>query len=150
MTTLSKDEAITLLSQPLLCEDHDGWVPDRDLPNDFHFVGGLVYENGDRARLVVQILVKLSKQTQIKHFLFSVDRPRPYPARVYQLEIRNCPKALRDLHQWPHEHFGSSSRDSFLEWKDWSFQAAFEHFQNQTNVRFDPSLLDPLALELKP
>lgn len=109
-----------------------------------------MYENGDRARLVVEILVKQSKQTQIKHFLFSVDRPRPYPARVYQLEIRNCPKALRDLHQWPHEHFGSSEREACLEWKDWSFHAAFEYFKDRANIKFDPNLPDPLKLELKP
>lgn len=148
MTTLSKEEAIDLLSQPLICKDHDGWESDKDLPNTFRFTNGLLLSNGDRARLVLEIIVKMSEQTGIKHFTFSIYQPRPFDARVYQLEVRNCPKALQDLHQWPHEHFGSE-KERCLDWKDWSFEAAFERFQNQTGVELSPELLSPFHLNLR-
>lgn len=148
MTTLTKDEAIALLSRPLVCKDHDGWKPDKDLPNAYRFIGGLLFANGDRARLVLEIIVKISSQTQIKHFTFTIFQPRPYDARVYQLEVRNCPKALRDLHQWPHEHFGTE-KTTCLEWRDWGYEAAFKHFQTQTGVALDPELFSPFELNLR-
>lgn len=149
MTTLSETEARDLLSRPLVCREHDGWEPDQDLPNAYRLSNGLVLSNGDRARLVLEIIVKISPQTSIKHFTFSIYQPRPYNARVYQLEVRDCPKALKDKHQWPHEHFGSE-RETRLDWKDWDFQTAFDYFKAQTNLTFEPQLSNPFEFELTP
>lgn len=148
MNSVSEAEAQVLLAQKLRCEDYGRWQLTPGIPNAYYLACGLLTESGENARLLIDIMAKVSVKTGIHHHTFTVFRPRPFSARVYQLEIRTCPKALRDKHQRPHEHIGDVRRE--LDNKmEWSFGNALKYFTDRTGIKFVPELNDPFEFNLE-
>lgn len=148
MNSVSEAEARVLLAQNLRCEDYGEWRPTPGIPNAYHLVCGLLTESGENARLIVDVMAKVSEKTGIHHHTFTVFRPRPFSARVYQLEIRTCAKALRDKHQRPHEHIGDVRREVDSE-GEWGFRNALKYFTDRTGIKFEPELKDPFEFNLE-
>lgn len=133
-----------------MCEDYSEWVPAKASPETHRLSCGLLDDSGSFARMYVELLVKESQKTNIRHFKFSVLRHKPYESRIYQLEIRTSPKSLKDKHQRPHEHIGDARVVGDEAWTNWGFYEVLAHFTKRTNIGFRPTLESPLDFRLRP
>lgn len=143
-------EARDLLKKRYVCEDYDDWAVAKASPESYRLACGLLDEDGSRTNLYVELFAKVSQKTKITHYKFSVMRRRPLDGRVYQLEVRVFPKALRDPHQRPHEHIGRHKEYGDNAWTQWDFNEVLARFAQQTNIEFRPDLESPLDFRLRP
>lgn len=150
LNDVPEDEARALLESQYVCEDYREWAPAKAAPEAFHMACGLLDADGSRTNLYVDLYVKVSQKTGIAHYKFSVFRRRPMDGRVYQLEVKTAPKALRDRHQWPHEHIGSHKEPGDISWAGWGFNDVLARFMLQTKIEFLPPLESPLDFKLRP
>lgn len=70
------------------------------------------------------------------------------PERVYQLDVSAWRRLPRDLHAWPHEHFGSARVPGDAQWREWSYDEVLARFCASARVTFDPPLSNPLEFKL--
>lgn len=150
MNDAPEQDARAILQGKYLCEDYGEWVPAKASPEAHRLSCGLIDESGSVARLYVELLVKESQKTNIRHYKFSVLRRKPYESRIYQLEIRTSPKSLKDKHQRPHEHIGNARLIGDVVWAEWGFYEVLAHFMKRTNIEFSPTLESPLEFRLRP
>lgn len=150
MNDIPEQEARAILQSRYVCEDYGEWAPAKSLPDAHHLSCGLIDENSSFARMYVELMVKESRKTNIRHYKFSVLRHKPYEARIYQLEIKTSPKSLKDKHQRPHEHIGDARISGDTTWGDWGFHDVLAHFKKRTNIEFRPDLENPMDFRLRP
>lgn len=149
MNDIPEYEALALFKTKYICEDYDDWAPAKASPESFRLSCGLLDESGSFARMYVELLVKESQKTNIRHYKFSVLRRKPFESRIYQLEIKTSPKSLRDQHQRPHEHMGDARISGDIVWANWDFYDVLSHFKKQTNIEFRPDLDSPFDFRLR-
>lgn len=150
MNDIKEAEARALLSHPLKCEDCDDWQPIKTQPGSFTVGAGVVDASGLGTRLYVQLDYRNSRKTQSIKYIFTVFKRQPYGSeRVYQLEILQVPKQLKDLHKRSHEHFGDARSKGDASWNDWEYDDVISYFVSRTNIEFCPRPPHPEHFQLK-
>ncbi|WP_238920911.1 hypothetical protein [Achromobacter xylosoxidans] len=151
MNNVTAEEALALLSSPLICEDCPDWVPGKELKGLLSTSCGLLDSTGRSAKLVAELRFRRSSKTHVAQYVFSVFR-RTLPRgleRVYQLDILQWPKPVKDLHQMPHEHFGNERIQGDDSWSKWTYDEVLAHFCARANITFVPPVPHPEELRLK-
>ncbi|MHB1236378.1 MAG: hypothetical protein ACYCY7_02335 [Gallionella sp.] len=144
MLDIAESEAKVLLSGKLRCINCEPWIPHKVSKFLSTASAGTVDSQGINPGIIVTLDYFLHPLTQIKHYKFSVFKQRPYGLeRVYQLDVRQSKKPLRDVHSKPHEHFGDKRTDGDDGWSLWSYYEALEYFCTRTNISFEPPVKTP-------
>lgn len=150
MHTVAFDEASGLLARPLTGEPPSDWLPAKSQIETFEMTCGLLDEDGAHTRLHVELAYRRSAKTGLKRFKFSVFLRQRYGIeRVYQLDVLQSKKAIRDKHSMPHEHFGDRRTNGTESWQNWTFEEILGHFQKRTNIIFRPPPSHPEHFELR-
>lgn len=150
MNDVEFDEAGRLLGQPLRCEDMPGWRAEKQQPDTRSCSCGLLKADGASARMTVQLLHRRSHKTGAVLYKLGVFLQHSWGLeRVYQLEVRQERRPLKDAHARPHEHFGNRRTEGDPSWSKWSFHDALRHFSARTGIVFDPEVQDPDHFELE-
>ena len=150
MNDIPEAEARSLLNVPSRCEDCDDWEPIRTQPGSFSVSSGVVDQDGVGRRLLVQLDYRNSLKTRSIKYIFTVFQRQPYGKdRVYQLEVFQVPKQLKDLHKLSHEHFGDRKTVGDAAWNDWEYDDVIAYFISQTNIEFFPMPPHPEHFQLK-
>lgn len=111
---------------------------------------GLVDADGLGTRLQVGLRFHRSMKTKLSHHIFTVYKQEPHGLeRVYQLEVRQFPKTVKDEHLRPHEHWGKARYVGQESWATWSYEQILAYFCEQTKIVFKPPPEHPEAFELK-
>jgi hypothetical protein len=149
--TVSEAEAIELLSRPLMCRDESIWNPLREQPNVHLVECGLLDELGLPSGLYAVLQYHRSPDTRLVRHLFTVFKlHHGGPQRVYQLDVRNHAKTIKNLHDLAHEHMGMRRINGEATWQQWTFEEVLQHFCQQTKISFDPPLDHPEDFKLRP
>lgn len=150
MNDVEFSEAIRLLSQPLRCEDIEFWRSEKQQPDTWSCSGGLLKVDGVSAAMLVELIYRRSQKTGIVLYKFSVFLQHAWGLeRVYQLEVRQAKRPLKDVHSRPHEHFGDQRTLGEPSWSTWTFHDTLRHFEQRTGIEFDPLVQEPDHFELK-
>lgn len=150
MNKVSGEEARKLLSQPLYCEDCPDWTAGRELKGLLSTSCGLLDSDGKSNKLIVELRYRRSAKTKTVQYVFSVfERSLGGLRRIYQLDITQWPRPVKDLHSMPHEHIGADRNDGDSTWSKWTFEQVLLHFCSQTNITFTPNIPHPEELRLK-
>lgn len=143
-------EAQRLLGQPLRCEDIECWHPEKQQPDTWSCSGGLLKGDGVSAKMLVELIYRRSPKTGVVLYKFSVFLQHPWGLeRVYQLDIRQTKRPLKDAHARPHEHFGDQREAGDAHWSHWTFAEVMDHFSLRTGIQFVPPAADPEHFELR-
>lgn len=98
----------------------------------------------------VRLDFRNSAKTGVRKFILTVFKQNPYGLdRIYQLEIVQSRRPIKDLHERSHEHMGSSRLPGKESWGGWAFSDVLRYFWQQTNVTFCPPPPDPEEYQLK-
>lgn len=150
MNTIPEAEARALLARPQECVDCPDWSGWKLLAGSVQTSMGLVDANGMGTRMQVVLRFHRSAKTKITHHLLTVFKMEPYGLeRVYQLDVKQFPRPVKDAHQKPHEHWGALRTLGAASWATWSYEQVLAHFSQQTNIIFLPQPKHPEAFELK-
>lgn len=151
MNTIKEEEALGLLAMPLTCEDYPDWVQSKEHKDLRAIACGLLDSNGKSVKLIAELRFRRSSKTKVVQYVFSVFRRVLSRGleRVYQLDITQWPKPVRDLHQLPHEHLGDTRAIGDDSWSTWTYDQVLAHFCSRTNIEFRPPAPDPEELRLK-
>ena len=150
MNDIKEAEASSLLSAPSRCEDCDEWSPIKTQPGSFTTGAGVLDSDGLGRRLFVQLDYRSSKKTRSTKYIFTVFKRQPYGNdRVYQLEVYQVPKQLKDMHKRSHEHFGDKRTLGDESWNDWEYDDVINYFVSRTNIAFYPLPPHPEHFQLK-
>lgn len=151
MSKVTLSEAKDLLSQPLTCEDSPDWSPTKGVKGLLSTSCGLLDSNGKSTKLIAELQYRRSAKTNVIRYVFSVYQ-RQLPKgleRVYQLDVPQWPRPVKDLHQLPHEHVGDERNLGADYWSKWQYEDVLEYFCTQTNITFMPDMPHPEELHLK-
>jgi len=149
MQKIAEEEARSLVSRPLFCEDIEAWSPLKVQPGTVGCGAGVLDENGLGARMYVELTYRTSHKTKITTYIFTLLKRHAHGKdRVYQLEVRQTPKRVRDLHKLSHEHMGSLRTDGGVNWDSWTYEDVFAHFCKATNLTFKPKPPHPEEFKL--
>lgn len=150
MNTISEAEARALLAKPLECIDCPDWSGWKMMEGTVQTSMGLVDEFGIGSRLQVALRFHRSAKTKRVTHLFTVYKVEPHGLeRVYQLDVRQFPKPVKDEHMRPHEHWGARRLPGTESWATWSYEQVLAYFASQTKILFKPRPAHPEAFELK-
>ena len=143
MRDIPEAEARDLLIDELRCINCEPWVPLKLSKHTSSASAGTLDSQGANTGIQVDLMYYLHPTTQVKRFVFSVYKQRPYGLeRIYQLDVRTQ-KNLKDSHAKPHEHFGDRRIDGDDSWAVWSYDDALIHFCKSTKIKFEPSVKSP-------
>jgi hypothetical protein len=150
MNDIKEDEARLLLSSPARCEDCYEWSQMRIQPDSLTISAGVLDDYGRSKSLLVQLAYRNNLKTRSTKYIFTVFKRQPYGNdRVYQLEVYQVPKQLKDVHKRSHEHFGDKRTLGDDSWNDWEYDDVIKYFVNQTNIVFFPLPPHPEHFQLK-
>lgn len=150
MNDIPEAEARTLLAKPLKCEDSPSWEPLRIQPDTFQIGVGVLDEFGIRTGLYVQLNFHRGLKTKSVTYQFSVFKRQPYGLeRVYQLEVVQWSRPIKDAHKQSHEHFGDKRTPGDASWDNWQYDDVIKHFCSRTNIQFQPALMHPEHFQLR-
>lgn len=148
MSDTSFDEACALLATPKICIDIGEWLPERG--ERWVCSSGVTDIEGVGTGLMVHLAFRRSAKTHRTQYVFSVFRQNAWGLeRVYQLDVVQFAKALKDLHDRPHEHMGDQRMPGETAWARWSFEDMLQHFCQRTKIKFHPNATPPESFELK-
>jgi hypothetical protein len=68
---------------------------------------------------------------------------------VYQLDVQQYAKPLKNTHDMPNEHMGNQRIDGRSEWANWPFEDVLRYFTERTHIDFEPPVMHPENFELK-
>lgn len=146
MADMPETAARALLCEPLQCLDCGEWVVSKDQPEVWIIRAGLTDEFGRATRLMVELRCRRTAGAMIRNFLFTVLVKTAYRIeRVYQLEVNQTRKRLKDRHKRSHEHYGDARNLGDDSWKTWDFQEVFRYFCCQTKIEFWPPPHPPVG-----
>jgi hypothetical protein len=150
MNDIPVDEAKKLLLRQTFCELDGDWAPEKTQPGTFVISSGLTDVDGVGTMMLVKLLFRRSHKTGIVHYVFSIFKRTPYSLeRVYQLDVRQCRKRVKNQHDRSHEHMGDLRSFGTEEWGQWEFKDVLAHFSNVTNVTFSAGPAHPEHFELR-
>lgn len=150
MNDLPEAEARALLASPLYCRDIQDWSNWKLQPGTTQAGMGLVNEDGLGVRMQVSLWFRRGTKTNLTHHVFTVFKQEPHGLeRVYQLEVRQWPKQVKDEHMRPHEHWGATRIVGGESWASWSYEQVLAYFCEQTKIVFEPKPEHPEAFELR-
>lgn len=122
----------------------------RTQPGTFTIGAGVVDSAGMGTRLYVQLDYRNSQKTRSTKYVFTVFKRQPYGNdRVYQLEVYQVPKQLKDLHKRSHEHFGDMRSEGDASWNDWGYDDVISYFISKTGIEFNPKPPHPEHFQLR-
>ena len=151
MNSVTFEEAETLLSKPLICEDIGDWHYHRLQSSLAKMECGLMSEDRTRAGLIVQLQFARSPKTKLPEYKFSVFKWSLYATQgVYQLQMNGVARAPKNWHDYAHEHMGMTRIDGKVEWLEWEFEQALDYFCHRTNITFLPPVESPETFRLTP
>ena len=150
MNNLQENEARALLTKPLFCEDLGDWMPIRKSLFIHEIESGLIDEDGIATKLHLKLHYFYNPSTKVKNYLFSMYNKTPYGLeRVYQLDIFQTSRDIKDLHKRPHEHIGNKRLTLDEAFKNCNFTVALNHFLSQTNITISGDVDSPEEFRLK-
>jgi hypothetical protein len=98
----------------------------------------------------VKMMYKVGRKTRMKHYLFTIFRRETYGLeRIYQLEVTQSVRPIKDLHKRSHEHMGDSRTIGDAGWDKWSYDEVLARFCQMTNLSFAPTPPHPEHFELR-
>jgi len=151
MQSVSNEEALALLSRPLVCQDMEDWRYERLQPNMARAECGLVDEFGIGSGLTVQLMFARSPKTKLAEYKLTVfKRNLSALQRVYQLQVNAVAHAPKNWHDMVHEHMGTTRIPGNEDWLRWGLPEALAYFCHRTNITFIPAILDPEDFRLTP
>jgi hypothetical protein len=149
MRTIPEDEARGLVSAPLECEDPPGWTPLKVQAGTVRLGTGVLDSNGVGTQMYVELIYRRSHKTNITKFMFTLFKRYPYgKERIYQLEVTQTPKRIKDLHKISHEHMGGTRTTGDAKWASWGYDEVLAHFCDRTNIAFRPRPPHPEHFQL--
>lgn len=148
MADISEHDARVLLRERLQCQDYGEWIASRDHPGTFLIRAGVTNAQGRATQLTVELRCRGFIKERARHYLFTVLVKDIFgERRVYQLEVNQPCRAIKDRHKRSHEHVGGTRRLGPEKWRDWSYDEVFLYFCSQTNIRFQPAPPEPWQLQ---
>lgn len=150
MIEIPELDARALLTGELYCLDCPDWSNWKLQKGTVETGMGLVDSDGIGVQMQVSLRFHRGDKTNLKHHLFTVYKQESYGlVRIYQLEVRQWPKKVKDAHQRPHEHWGDKRFVGDLSWADWTYEQILAYFAQQTRIKFQPNPPHPEFFELK-
>lgn len=144
MLDIKESEAKALLAEELRCIDCELWIPHKVNKFLSSASAGTINNQGISPGIIVELDYYLHPLTQIKSYKFSVFKQRPYGRdRIYQLDVRQSKKQIRDAHSKSHEHFGDKRIEGDDAWSLWSYHEALKYFCERTKIIFEPPVQIP-------
>jgi hypothetical protein len=149
MRKIPEEEARALVSKARICEDIGDWLPLKVQPGTVVCHAGLIDESGASARMQVELLYRTTHKTRMVSYIFTLFKRFPYGnERIYQLEVTQTPKRIKDMHRLSHEHMGSLRTMGNASWSGWSYDEVLAHFCAATNISFEPKPSHPEEFKL--
>ncbi len=150
MNVIPESEARALLANSTFCDLSGDWIPEKVQPGTLKISSGLTDAQGIATKLLVELKFRRSRKTGIVTYLFSVFKRSPYGRdRVYQLDVRQSKKSIKNVHDRSHEHIGSLRATERDEWAQWSFEDVLNYFCNNANITMSPGPVHPEHFELR-
>lgn len=101
-------------------------------------------------RRYVHLLYRHAYHTGTVSYVFTLFKRQPYGnERIYQLEINQFRRPVKDKHKVPHEHIGTLRRDGDATWASWRYDETIAYFSVAANVAFKPVPLHAEDFQLK-
>ncbi|WP_426173436.1 hypothetical protein [Massilia sp. TWR1-2-2] len=139
MRDLSESEALDLVSGPLICEDAPGWTPINVQAGTVRLGAGVLDIDGTGTQMYIELMYRRSQKTNTTTFLFTLFKRYSYGKdRVYQLEVTQTPRRIKDQHKISHEHMGSTRTVGDAVWASWGYDEVLAYFSARTNIIFRP------------
>jgi hypothetical protein len=149
MRKISEDEARAFVARPLFCEDIEEWAPLKVQRGTVACGAGILDEHGESVRMYVELCYRNTHRTKITTYLFTLFKRYAYgKERVYQLEVTQTPKRIKDRHKLSHEHMGSLRTLGDVNWGHWGYEDVPAHFSAATNITFRPKPTHPEDFQL--
>lgn len=150
MNKVSEEEARSLFELPLVCEECPEWKYSPGVKGEMSTGAGLLNSHGVGVKLYTDLIFKRSPKTNTVRYIFSVFRRQISGIeRIYQLDVMQWARPVRDLHQMPHEHMGTARNIGDDTWSTWNYHDVISRFCSQTNITFLPVINDPEDFKLK-
>lgn len=150
MHTIPEADARALLKRTLHCEDCGEWRPHKVQPGTRVLGIGAVDAEGVGVGMYVELIYRHGFRTNMTTYLFTLFKRHPYgKERVYQLEVTQAPRPVKDLHKQSHEHMGAARSIGSASWATWAYDEVLAYFCAQANVKFIPVPSDPESFDLK-
>ena len=144
MFDIPESEAKALLDQGSCCINCEPWIPHKIIRFLSTATAGTLDGQGVSQGIIVSLDYYSHPLTQIKRYKFSVFKQRPYGLdRVYQLDVIQSKKTLKDAHAKPHEHFGNTRVTGEDAWSLWGYYDALNYFCERTKITFEPPVQTP-------
>ena len=101
-------------------------------------------QRGVMQGMVVTIRVRVTPVPPLEHWVFSLSQTSfGIERQIYQLDIRKAQKVREGMHAWHHEHIGDLRIDGPVEWSNWTFAEAKNHFLDRVNLEIEGELSHP-------
>lgn len=150
MNVIPELEARALLANSAFCDMGGDWIPEKVQPGTFKISSGLVDHEGLSTRMLVELKFRRSYKTGIVTYVFSVFKRTPYSLdRVYQLDVRQSKKPIKNLHDRSHEHIGSLRTAGLDAWAQWGFEDVLNYFCQSANITMTNGPVYPEHFELR-
>jgi hypothetical protein len=149
MRNIPENEALDLVSGPLICKDASGWTPIKVQPGTVRLGAGVLDIHGIGTQMYVELIYRRSHKTNSTIFKFTLFKRYSFgKERVYQLEVTQTPRRIKDLHKISHEHVGSTRTIGDAKWANWGYDEVLAHFCARTNITFRPAPPHPEHFQL--
>jgi hypothetical protein len=149
MRNIPEEEARGLVSRPLICADATDWGAVKIQPGTRIIGAGVIDEDGVGAQMYLELIYRHSHKTKITTYMFTLFKRYSYgKERVYQLEVTQTPRRIKDAHEISHEHMGSARSIGDAAWASWGYDEVLAHFCTQTNITFQPAPAHPEHFQL--
>jgi hypothetical protein len=149
MRNIPESEATALLSAPLLCVDAPDWMPIRVQPGTTQLGADVLDEHGTGVQMYLELTYRHSQKTNITIYMFTLFKRYSYgKERIYQLEVTQTPKRIKDMHKISHEHMGDRRTVGDASWASWGYDEVMAHFCARTRISFRPTPAHPEHFQL--
>lgn len=150
MHLISESEARELLNQTLICTDCESWFPEKSSPYTQTASAGLTDGEGVRLQLLLELKVLKHPITRVTKYLFTIYSTYTWgKTRIYQLDIKQTVKSIKNSHNLPHEHYGDLRLNGDDSWQFWDYDEVLDYFCQKTGVIFNPKTPSPTTFALK-
>lgn len=144
MRNLSESDARYLLKPLTRAVGAGAWTRSKIHPGTDLFAAGLVDENEVPLALEVELKCIRHQTAGKRRFVFSVFKREKYGLEiVYQLDVTQSARPLKDMHRKPHEHMGVRRTVGAADWREWGYDEVLAYFCEQTHIVFDDAPVPP-------
>ena len=150
MNIIPEMEARALLSTAMRCDMQGDWALEKVSPGTYVIESGLVDQEGVGTRMMVKLYFRRGHKTGIVNYVFSVFKRTPHSLdRIYQLDVRQNNRPIKNLHDRSHVHIGALRVPGLDEWSRWEFEDVLDYFCTSTNITMSPGPVHPEHFELR-